>query len=210
MPTRHLDLGCGPTPRNPYGCDEVHAVDIALPPGVDPGHFRAANLSVEPIPHPDSSFDSISAYDFLEHVPRVLPTADGKATRFPFVELMSEIHRVLRPGGRLYATTPAWPRGEAFVDPTHVNVITATTHTYFTDAVPNADMYGFRGRFRVVRAHWIRKRLKQAYEPVSPGPVHRLRVLLDVVKRRRTHMLWELEAVKASAPPPPSPRPSSR
>ena len=196
MPTRHLDLGCGPTPRNPYGCDEAHAVDLAPSPGVDPRFFRAANLSLQPIPHPDSSFDSVSAYDFLEHVPRVLPVRDGAGTRFPFVELMSEIHRVLKPGGRLYAVTPAFPHAEAFVDPTHVNVITSRTHTYFIDTTPNARMYGFRGSFRVLRAHWMRKRLSQAYEPASPGLVHRARIALDVLKRRRTHMLWELEALK--------------
>ena len=37
---------------------------------MDAQFFRLANLSIDPIPHPDSSFDSISAFDFLEHVPR--------------------------------------------------------------------------------------------------------------------------------------------
>jgi hypothetical protein len=27
--TRHLDLGCGPVPRNPYKQDELFGVDIA-------------------------------------------------------------------------------------------------------------------------------------------------------------------------------------
>ncbi len=196
MTTRHLDLGCGPVPRNPYGQDEAHAVDLEAPAGLPAHLFRRANLAVEPIPHPDSSFDSVSAYDFLEHVPRVLLAPGGAGTRFPFVELMSEIHRVLRPGGRFYAVTPGFPRDEAFVDPTHVNVITDRTHTYFTDAVPNARMYGFRGNFRVIRACWMRKRHSQAYEPAAPDLVHRLRGLVDVLHQRRTHLLWELEALK--------------
>lgn len=96
MITRYLDIGCGPCPRNPYHCDEVFAVDLALPAGISSSQFVQANLSLEPIPFPDSSFDSVSAFDFLEHVPRVLQTSDGSGTRFPFVELMNEIHRVLK------------------------------------------------------------------------------------------------------------------
>ena len=194
MTTKHLDLGCGPRPRNPYGCDEVHAVDIVAPPGVDPRLFREANLSVAPIPHGDASFDSVSAYDFLEHVPRILPTADGRGTRFPFVELMNEIHRVLKPGGHFYAVTPCYRHDEAFTDPTHVNVITTRTHRYFTEPELGAAMYGFRGRFRVLRVFALRKKLD--YEPAVPGPRHALRRLGDVLMRRRAHLLWEFEALR--------------
>lgn len=85
--TRHLDLGCGDMPRNPYRRDELHGIDIF--PRHEPGHYeiRKANLSLEPIPYPDHDFDSISAYDFFEHIPRVCMTADGRATRFPLPEL---------------------------------------------------------------------------------------------------------------------------
>jgi SAM-dependent methyltransferase len=110
MVTRHLDLGCGGVPRNPYRRDEAHGIDIALAAGLDERLFRRANLSVEPIPHADASFESVSAFDFFEHVPRVLGTADSRGTRFPFIELMNEIHRILKPGGRLWALTPAYPR----------------------------------------------------------------------------------------------------
>jgi hypothetical protein len=26
--TKHLDVGCGRDPRNPFNCDELHGVDI--------------------------------------------------------------------------------------------------------------------------------------------------------------------------------------
>jgi len=29
--TRHLDLGCGPNPKNPYGFDELWGIDIRAP-----------------------------------------------------------------------------------------------------------------------------------------------------------------------------------
>jgi len=43
---------------------------------------------------------------------------------------MQEVWRVSKPSGRLYALTPR-TCAEAFQDPTHVNFITAMTHTYF-------------------------------------------------------------------------------
>lgn len=195
MVTRHLDLGCGPTPRNPYRCDEAHGVDIALPAGLDARFFRTANLSVEPIPHADSSFESVSAFDFFEHVPRVLGTPDGRGTRFPFVELMSEIHRVLKPDGRLYAVTPAFPRPEAFHDPTHVNFITDGTWAYFCGREPPARMYGYTGSFEMLANEW-------ALHPEALTPGARLTPLRRFKRWRRgrsgglTHVAWEFACVK--------------
>ena len=193
MPTRHLDLGCGPVPRNPYAADELYGLDLQVPDGADAARFRRANLVLEPIPSGDGHFDSLSAYDFIEHMPRLVVLPDG-TTRLPFVELMNEIWRVLKkPGGRLYAVTPAWPRAEAFVDPTHVNIITERTHRYFTTPELGASIYGFDGRFRALRVQWIRKRV--AYEAPNPDLVQRLRTALDIVKRRQLHLLWEFEAL---------------
>jgi SAM-dependent methyltransferase len=195
MTTRHLDVGCGPIPRNPYGRTELYAVDLVLPAGADLERFRQANLSLEPIPFPDSSFDSVSALDFLEHVPRVLATAQGGATRFPFVELMDEFHRVLKPGGRLYAVTPAFPRPEAFVDPTHVNVITERTWTYFCGERPTARLYGFRGTFELVRNEWAQ--LPDAVNSSARlGWRRRLSRCWNILRGRHSHLLWEFACVK--------------
>jgi hypothetical protein len=97
MATRHLDLGCGMVPRNPYRRDEVWGIDISPEAVGSLEAVRFANLSLEKIPFDGDHFDSVSAYDFLEHVPRVLPSASG-TTRFPFVELMNEVWRVLSAG----------------------------------------------------------------------------------------------------------------
>jgi SAM-dependent methyltransferase len=66
------------------------------------------------------------------------------------VELMNEIYRVLKPGGRFYSFTPAHPASAAWRDPTHVNIITDETFLYyFDDAYRWADKYGFRGYFHI-------------------------------------------------------------
>ena len=195
MTTRHLDLGCGATPRNPYRRDEVHAIDLVRPDGMQPALFRRANLACQPIPYPEASFDSVSAYDFLEHMPRVLPSADGSGTVFPFVRLMSEIWRVLAPGGLFYALTPAVPAMAAFTDPTHVNYVTDETHSYFCGDPPPARIYGFVGRFEARRA-------ERAMIPEDLTPATRLswtRAIKRSIRRARgrlSHVVWELEAVK--------------
>lgn len=149
-PTRHLDIGCGLAPRNPYHRDHLVGLDVrALAPGQAlPGGFEyvQGNFVIEPLPFADHHFDSVSAYDVIEHVPRQL-FMPGEGLVYPFIRVMNEIHRVLRPGGLFLASTPAYPRPEAFQDPTHVNIITVRTAEYFCGPEPKGRMYGFNGRF---------------------------------------------------------------
>jgi SAM-dependent methyltransferase len=210
---RHLDLGCGKFPRNPYGRRELSGIDIRALQGAAGFDYRVANLGLQPIPHGDSSFGSVSAYDFIEHVPRILATADGRGTRFPFVELMQEIWRVLAPGGRFYALTPGYPYAAAFADPTHVNVITDSTHAYFCGPSPMARMYGFQGRFEALRVQWTHP--GDAYSAIPGSPENRAprtglkraasgwRALSRRLRGKAAeeldgtvYLLWELEAVK--------------
>ena len=139
-----LDLGCGAQPKNPFLATKVYGLDIRedLSKGV---HY--ADLTTAPIPFADDQFDYITAYDFLEHVPRVIYTPSRK---FPFIDLMSEIYRSLKPGGFFLSRTPFYPISAVFTDPTHVNVITADTFVrYFDERDTWAKIYGFRGGFKV-------------------------------------------------------------
>jgi SAM-dependent methyltransferase len=152
--TRTLDIGCGTTPRNPFEADEVFGIDIR---DDTTRNIKYADLAVEPVPYADSAFDYVTAFEFLEHIPRVLY---APARRFPFVELTSEIHRVLKPGGVLLSHTPAYPYPQAFQDPTHVNIITeATFANYFDDQKTWASIYGFKGSFTVLRQGWSKPHL---------------------------------------------------
>ena len=134
--TISLDLGCGETIRNPYQALKVIGLDI-----------QDADLAIEPIPYKDNLFDFVTAYDFLEHIPRLLYVPQR---RYPFVELMSEVWRVMKVGGKFLSSTPAFPHAPAFQDPTHVNIITPLTFAeYFDDEKTWAKMYGFKGKFHI-------------------------------------------------------------
>jgi SAM-dependent methyltransferase len=195
MTTKHLDLGCGKTPRNPYGREEAHGIDLGLAEGIDTRYFHQANLAVEPIPYPDSYFDSVSAFDFLEHIPRILATPGGCGTRLPFVELMNEIHRVLKPGGLLYAVTPVYPAPECFQDPTHVNILTFRTWQYFCAPTLGAQIYGFVGNFQLLRNEW-------AMHPEAFSAGNEMSMMRRFKRWRRarrgalSHLLWEFACVK--------------
>jgi SAM-dependent methyltransferase len=197
--TRHLDLGCGPIPRNPYGRDETYGCDI-LPLEVNikisNNNYRQANLILESIPFPDNHFDSVSAFDFLEHVPRYVVLSSG-ASAAPFINLMNEIFRVLKPGGVFFASTPAYPHSAAFSDPTHVNIITDQTHRYFVGVNPTARIYGFVGNFQLNYSRWDTPH--NADYPFESWPrkffrrMHR-RILRDGL----SHMFWEFIAKKST------------
>jgi SAM-dependent methyltransferase len=151
--TNALDIGCGLNPVNPFGADHIYGVDIR---GNKEIGVVAADLFVEPIPFKDGFFDFVTAHNFIEHIPRVV-IADGR-TRFPFVESMNEIYRILKPGGLFFSQTPAYPAAEAFQDPTHVNIITENTFPlYFCNnhlGEPWASMYGYAGDFELVEQEW--------------------------------------------------------
>ncbi len=91
-----LDLGAGNQPFRPWYGERVQrvvAIDAAPAPGIDALSFAA------PLPFQDKAFDVVLCTSVLEHVD------DAEAA-------VSEIARVLKPGGRLLITVP-------FLYPTH-------------------------------------------------------------------------------------------
>ena len=64
---KHLDLGCGLSPRNPYQANKAYGCDIRPLEGFEQRGFeyRQANLVEEAIPYQENFFDSVSAFDFL-------------------------------------------------------------------------------------------------------------------------------------------------
>ncbi len=147
--TRSLDLGCGRLPQNPFRADSLYGIDVYSD---STKNIVSADLALDRIPFEADFFEYVTAFDFIEHIPRVIynPTR-----RNPFVELMNEIYRVLKPGGIFLSLTPAYPHPEAFQDPTHVNIITEKTFSrYFDDTYCWARMYGFTGAFQMLSQEW--------------------------------------------------------
>lgn len=189
----HLDLGCGQFPRNPYGRPQLFGVDLHAGLHDQPSvEYRQANLTLQPIPFADNSFDSISAFDFIEHVPRQVVVGDQLV--LPFLSLMNEVWRVLKPNGLFYAVTPAYPSPQAFQDPTHVNIITKKTHEYFCGEDAYGRNYGFKGDFEALRVRWVtRKNAITADESFRKTLRHWHRRITD---GRTCYLLWELRALK--------------
>ncbi|MFY8150437.1 MAG: class I SAM-dependent methyltransferase [Prochlorococcaceae cyanobacterium] len=156
MTSISLDLGCGTNPQNPFDADLVFGIDSMRTASPDGRlvEVRKADLAVESIPFATAMFDFVTAYDFIEHIPRIVYLHSGP--RCSFVELMNEVFRVLRPGGTFFSLTPAYPSPKAFQDPTHVNIITESTFpNYFCGDSPWARAYGFTGFFSLESQEWV-------------------------------------------------------
>lgn len=189
--SRHLDLGCASKPRNPYGCDELFGLDQSE--WFVTAEVRACQLGLEAFPFPSEYFDSVSAYDLLEHIPRQAIDYANNTIRFPFIEMMQEVWRVLKPDGRFIALTPAYPAKQAFQDPTHVNFITVDTHFYFCGNEPHAARYGFSGRFEKIRVEAVLP--EELYGEMSLR-LHWRKFRHTYFKGELSHLVWELEAKK--------------
>jgi len=200
-PRKHLDLGCGTKPKNPYNFELLYGVDfekinINKIKEAKVIEIKCANLCLDKIPYNSDYFDSVSAYDFLEHIPRIITKLNKNklTTHYAFIDCMNEIYRVLKHKGRFYAVTPIYPDASAFVDPTHVNIMSHKTFHYFCLPSLGAKMYGFKGKFEVIRVKKIRP--KYVYEPQILSFKQKLRKLNDKIKNLESHLLWEFEAIK--------------
>lgn len=101
------------------------------------------DVAVEPLPYEDNTFDEVEASQVLEHIPAQIrwfsqtfitsaitgefrQVSEKWHLRFARVELMREIHRVLKPGGVLVASVPGVDTERGVMrwaqDPTHVDV----------------------------------------------------------------------------------------
>ena len=96
----------------------------------------------EGIPLPDNSCGIVRAFDALEHL---------KDKQF----IMSEIHRVLAPGGLLMSMTPSTDGRGAFQDPTHINFWNQNSFWYWTRPKIMKYINNEKVRFRECRLETI-------------------------------------------------------
>lgn len=123
-----LNLGCGQKYLPGYvNCD-------VLP------HVRADryfDLDRPPYPFADDSVDEVFMDNVLEHLEDV-------------VAVMGELHRLLRPGGRLRILVPYAKSDWALQDPTHKHFFTEQTMNYFCEGWPYSYYVPFR--FKLIEA----------------------------------------------------------
>ncbi|WP_432477316.1 class I SAM-dependent methyltransferase [Nocardioides sp. GXQ0305] len=93
-PSRVLDVGSADGPSVTWMRGDHHHVSVDLDPrGLRPGQgVRASALT---LPFRDASFDVVAAFDVVEHCD-------------PEAQALAELRRVLRPGGRLLLSVPAY------------------------------------------------------------------------------------------------------
>jgi SAM-dependent methyltransferase len=148
---RSLDIGSGPNPKNPFNASTVYGVDIR---SYDINEsVKKCNLGFDQIPFESKYFDSVTAFDVLEHIPRIGGGVGDVS--FPFINAVNEVWRILKVGGVFYSKTPCFPMSEAFQDPTHINIMTEDTiRLYFCDNAW-ARIYGFVGSFKLLDEGWV-------------------------------------------------------
>jgi SAM-dependent methyltransferase len=137
----NVDLGCGFRKTGNLGIDVTSdRTDADL----------ICRLGFEPIPLDDECADSVYSRDFLEHIPKAYYSESEKNLRYPVIELMNEVWRILKSGGTFTSLTPCYPNLEVHRDPTHLSVWTLESMPYFCGKYPVAEVYGIKTKFELV------------------------------------------------------------
>ena len=121
-----LLIGCGNSRRKKLTLGEFTWTDLTtIDHDPNCGADIIHDLDETPWPVEDNSFDEIHAYEVLEHLGQ---QGDYKA----FFSHFGEIWRILKPGGKLFATCPSYKSMWAWGDPSHVRVLTPGTMLFLS------------------------------------------------------------------------------
>ncbi len=118
---KKLNFGCGEKILFGY-----MNVDIVKLPGVD----KVLDLEKTPYPFKDNEFDEIYADNVLEHLEQFIP-------------IMQELHRILKPKGKLIIKVPHFTSHDAWAHPQHTREFTYESFDFF---VRNTERHKSDGR----------------------------------------------------------------
>jgi hypothetical protein len=110
-------------------------IDIQDLPGVD----IVWDLNVHPWPLPDACALRAIASHILEHIPKVV--IDNGRTRFPLIEFMNEVWRLLKPGSQFAISAPHGSSMGFMQDPTHSSMLCEASFAYFDPSHPFYNFY---------------------------------------------------------------------
>ena len=98
------------------------------------------DLNKYPYPFPDNYADLIEATHVLEHLDR------------PF-EVMKEIHRILKPGGKFIMKVPHFSRGMTHAE--HFHSFDVTFPLYFNPKFDKSGYFGVEFTLEKMELHWL-------------------------------------------------------
>jgi SAM-dependent methyltransferase len=148
LQTPTLDVGCG---NNKI--PGATGIDLVAGTQADIVH----DLNVTPWPLDSDRFDVVRLWSVLEHLRDV-------------IAVVGEVYRVSRPGATVIIGVPHFSSVNAYSDPTHVHLFSASFMDYFIDGTELSRSFGFysRARFRLderrvtLSPFWARLRITRA------------------------------------------------
>lgn len=121
---KRLNVGCGTDIRTGW----VN-LDSANLQGVNVVH----DLESLPLPFEDNIFDEILCQDVLEHL--------------NYIPVLQDLHRILKPSGRITIRVPHFSSKNNFIDPTHKKMFSWETFEFFSLNTPYERGYYFPFKF---------------------------------------------------------------
>jgi SAM-dependent methyltransferase len=128
-----------------------------------------------PFPFKDDSFDAILASHVLEHVPVIYEEWNGTRRDILF-RLFEELHRILRPEGRLHILVPLGGTEEALTHVGHCRQWFPKSFNYFGRPAGEEPAKYHGADFRLARVHLNRRTV------VAPGLLRVGRTKLGVLE----------------------------
>ncbi len=126
-----LNLGCGE--EHKVGYVNLDWQTLTKP---DVAH----DLNQFPYPFADNTFDLVEASHILEHLEK------------PFA-VMKELHRILKPGGKLLIKVPHCSRG--FTHAEHAHGFDITFPLYFNKSFTRSGYFGVEFKLEKMSLHWL-------------------------------------------------------
>jgi len=132
---KELLIGCGSQKVKVLSLNGKNVFENVTTLDVNPDHKPDVvhNLKKHPLPFFDNEFDEIHAYEVLEHL------AQQGDFKFFFSEF-SEYWRILKPGGRFFASVPSPESQWVWGDPSHSRIIHPNNLSYLCQSTYEAQV----------------------------------------------------------------------